>query len=1028
MQNNSFVSFLERIALLNKNAVEVLTKLNDIVASQKSDVSINYMEDDGSVSKYQMPTVGYLQKELDIANTNIKRLAGIDDSTIIMDKNSSRKIKSINLNREPNQINNISNVKTFEQTNNWFFDSLINPTLSITLNLSDQIDDKVKKVISRRYIVQFEKDENNLITTNGQKSLTEFTERFLNKNDFSIVDFESWLLKPTNIGVLNNDQNMYMDEQTFDVNWKEVMYKGYFSVLKTEKDTLNNKLWYHFNTLNYYGRDNSTKTLVIGDIVVLTNQDSFTKYQVLEINKAGSLNRVSLERIEGFEPVAPGTNMLEYYSPLSSNNTVKISIGYDEYIVLFVKPVNTENYIKGSTWSKGSAFYTNDLVLSTDAGVTMPDFYQSSVYDYGLLLKDLIVKKIPTVLGLTPDAPAISSDNFKVVQINKHLTDTKDSITLKKLHSQKNSIKSKISQLNDSVIQKNKELNTKVYKSVAEKSKSQNELEKTITMVESQTKLYNSIVSQIMNARADTGNGSRPKFRVRGFWTIPDPQFKTGQKPQEVIGFETQYRYSSKLGNENATEGYNVPTTDTSAPTTGYFSEWVSIKSDIRKRVQNAAGEWYWQIEDVSDADTPNINQLDIPIQRNEKVEIKIRSISEVGYPDSLLMSDWSESIIIEFPDDLNDVLGENDFILKEATQEEMRAQFENELTSKGVIKHVSGSYYSNDKYFAHDDTNIATSFKDNFGNTLSLFEYLKTLNDKISALEESIKRAKGELKITLFNGTDETVITNNAVIYLSINCEDFMERSGSTASSNRDFLNNVYCIEDYYLLFENIATENPLSLLTDKTEISIINSEGGSIATEYSPTFIDQNGTLRKQSNNQFIWLTNKDNSLTNPNLYSGTTTSQVPYILCLDDKNLSGSYDTDNLLTTNHWYNSNMTLTSPCFGATVHPKIQIDNAVSNLVDINSENLHIIDAQDTFKLPLNIYFKQDLKDSNGSKITLNTSDPIKYRKKTIKFFLENEFDSRPFRFTLHFNLISHRGYSVQPSLIGGISRPTVSR
>ncbi len=149
--------------------------------------------------------------------------------------------------------------------------------------------------------------------------------------------------------------------------------------------------------------------------------------------------------------------------------------------------------------------------------------------------------------------------------------------------------------------------------------------------------------------------------------------------------------------------------------------------------------KWIWDIEDVSDADTPNINQLDVAINRAEKVDVRIRSISEVGYPDTPLYSEWSHVITIDFPDELNDVIGENEFILKEATQEEMRVSFENELTSKGISKHVSESFYSNEEYYGHKDTSIATSFKDSFGNTLSLFDYLKQMNDKITALEETV-------------------------------------------------------------------------------------------------------------------------------------------------------------------------------------------------------------------------------------------------------------------------------------------------
>jgi hypothetical protein len=236
----------------------------------------------------------------------------------------------------------------------------------------------------------------------------------------------------------------------------------------------------------------------------------------------------------------------------------------------------------------------------------MVDFYVNKVNDYGAILKDLVVKNIPSDLGVTPNKPVVLSDNFKVVQINKHLTDTKDQKTLKKLHGQKNSIKAKINQVNDSIIEKNKELNVKQFKSIAERSKSQNELTDLVTKQQSETKLYNSYISQITNSAVDST--ATPKFRIRGFWDVPDAIYKSGSKTQEVIGFVMQWRYGSKFGTENTTEGYELKSKNTSTSETdpqylkktGYFSEWNTLKSDVRTRTyDDDSGEWYWEIEDV---------------------------------------------------------------------------------------------------------------------------------------------------------------------------------------------------------------------------------------------------------------------------------------------------------------------------------------------------------------------------------------------------------------------------------------------
>lgn len=1044
-QKNSFISLLEQIAQLNKNSVEVLTKLDDVVSSNKNNVSVNYQEVDGKVSTFELPTVGWLKNEIDIANSNIKKLSALegDNSVIIIDENSSRKIKSVDLEREPDRISNINLVSNFNQNNNWFFENLINPTLSVTIDLDGKINEHVTKILSRRYILKFERDENGVLTTNGQDSLNTFETTFLNNNNFTIETFLKWLNNSTNVGIVNkDDSNQYIDEQYFDLNYKEINYKGYFSVLGIERDTINNKVWYKFNTLTYYDRNGNTKTLGIGDKLSINSKKSYSKYKITEVNTSESLFRVALERIEGYDPIPVGTNVLDYSSDLQSKTNVNISIGFDEYNIIFIKPINTDNNVISSSWSRGMSFYSNDLVLNTDSNVSMADFYLNSVYDYGMLLKDLVAKKIPSQFASKPNIPNLVVDNFKVVQINKHLTDTKDYKTLKKLHSQKNSIKSKLSEINSSITQKNRELNTKSFKSVAEKSRAQNELNKLVRKQETHTKLFSSYVNQITNSRAEPV--AEPKFRIRGFWDFPDPVIKQGYKAQEVIGFEIQWRYGSKLGTDNTTDGFEMKRSATSNSNdkqiikkTGYYSQWNTFKTDIRKRTfDETTRQWVWNIEDVSDADTPNINQLDIAINRTEKVDIRMRSISEVGYPETPLLSDWSEIITVEFPEELNDVIGENEFILKEATQEEMRVSFENELISKGVTKHVGESFYVNEQFFAHTDKNLATSFKDEFGNTLSLFDYLKSMNDKISALEETIKRAKGELNVTLFKGTEETQISNGSIINVVINCEDYMIRNNSTSASDKIFQNNIYMISDYYIELKNNSTENDLGLFSYFTLKDLeIDTNNSSVNKENVPTFISDDGELYEQKDNQFAWLL-KDANIegTTQSLYDGSSTNPNDSSVSLvsDYKNLGDISNGSNnykLLDPNGgiWYNSTLSGTK-VFGSTVHPKItQIKSSLSSLgvdpdnelVDSNQEGIHIISSQNTQKIPIEIYFKPDITQPDGSDKTYTLQNAPIIIKKAIKIRVDEESSSRPFKFTIVFKLISHRQFASQ-SIIGG--------
>jgi len=1022
-QKNSFISMLEQIAVLNKNSVEIISKLSDVVGSKDNNITVNYLSNDGSSKTYELPSVGFLKQEIDLANANIEKLSSLNsnDSVVITTESSSHKLKSIDLNREPEQISSVDLVSTFNQDNNWFFESLINPLLSVEIDLEDKIDADVKKILSRRYIVQFEKDANGVLTTAGLSSKQQFEDQFLYKNNITIKDFEKWLYLSTNTGVKRDDESQFIDEQLFDTNYKEVDYKGFLSVLKQEKDTQNNKLWYHVNTLNYYDRDGNVRILAIGDILGTTRKNSYSTWKIIEVNTSSSNFRLNLERVEGYEPVAIGTNVLQLISPLTARSKIKVSIGFDEYNVIFLKAINTETNIISFEWSNGMSFYTNDLNLSTDTNVNMSDFYLNKVYDYGAILKDLVVKNIPSKFGTIPNKPELDSDNFKVVQINKHATDTKDHKTLKKLHGQKNSIKAKINQINNAIVEKNRELNVKQFNSVAERSKSHNELQELITKQQSETKLFSSYVSQITNSNIEVS--APPKFRIRGFWEIPDPIIKQGFKPQEVIGFDIQWRYGSKFGTQNITEGFEMKlkTYESSSTTenlsnfkkkTGYFSTWNNLKSDIRKRTFNeVTDEWEWIIEDISDADTPNINQLDIPIQKNEKVEIRVRSISEVGYPDAPIYSDWCDIMTIEFPDSLSDVLGDSEFILKEATQEEVKVQFENELSSKGLNRHVLESYFENEQYIAHNDKVINTSFKDSFGNSLTLFEYLTQMTQKIKSLEEVILRAKGELKVTLFRGTQETEVRNGAHLVTNIECEDYMEtRKEIHSSTEIDIIiqNKIYMISDYYLKIENIANQNPLGILTDKKYNDAVTID--SVSSLANPS-IDDNGVISFQEDYQYLWYM-KDGIDENGDfqtLYSTAQTISVEIAVIQDYVNITQdpALSSDlNILDDDIWNKdiSSDTNNPQYFAASVHPK------KTELVDNNNDNLHLIDAQEANIIPLNLYFKPSIADV--SEIEFLVSDETVLRKKMLRIKLQAENSARAFDFSITFNFKRHKQYT----------------
>lgn len=1054
-QKNTFVSFSEQIALLNKNSIEILTKLNDVVTTRNSVVDVSLINSDGTVSSYQMPTVGQLKNEIDIANRNIRKITGLADSTAyVSDGTSMRRIFVDDLNREPEPINNLNTVSKFVSINNSFFDSLSNPMLAVNIDLTDKIEDNVKKVLSRRYIISFQKDKNGNYTTDALASKKDFETRFLNRNNIPIEDLIDWYENPKNYGITKFDQPY--DEQVFSLDYDQLQYYGVFDVIGVDTDDINKKMWYTLGSIIYYDYSGNTKELKIGDQLIINKRNSSTKWTIKEVSTSKSNYRVVLERIEGIEPVPVLKNSLKIYSPKVSKKSIKVSISYEEYNIIFVKAINSDANIVSSTWSHGTSFFTNDLVLDTKENIPMTKYYNESVFDYGAILKDMIVKNIPSKYVATPNIPTLDSDNFKVVQINKHLTDSADSTKIKELHAQKTSIKSQLEQLGDAITEKTKEISTKKYKSASEKQSSQNQLNALIDQQSSLTKLYTSIVDRITSENSGTVSNESPKFRIRGFWSFPEPVIvnNTGEEQkQEVVQFKVQYRYSSKGGSEPTTEGFKLNMTETfytdvtstgdisdqrrvynnpsvstkDSIVTGYFSNWNQYLTEVRNREYNKAlDSWKWVTEDVSDASVPNVNQLDLPIQKNEKVEIRIKSISEVGWPNAPIESDWSEVLTIEFPSDLSQVGGENSTIFEEAKNEQVYTQIESKFDSKGLTTHLQQSYSVNDLYVAHTDVNIGSSFKDETGNVIMLNDLLKSMKERINALEEIVSRAKGELVVKLFRSSNEVNINNGSSANVTINCEEYATMYGGTS---RTYYNNVYVADDYYLQFENISAGSQLGLLSYRKYVPTLNGDNRFYNPTYAKgslaSYVDSEDYLNVQRDNQFIWVS--DTSGTDQIYNSGVTfPSGLDKVLYSKKWNLgvsgrtspdsTGSYTSlpVNIFDDINWENPPSTDDNyqSDFPVTVHPYIE---NISNFTFTEKGGTNLVDPGSKFILPIKIFFK--LTGDNVEKIEFPSNvstSPYVIRK--LRIFLEPENLNRPFEFEIIFKIFRNRTYNLRTS------------
>jgi hypothetical protein len=1032
---SSFPTIADQVISYNKNIVEILTKINSLSTTRDSSVNIQIYDENGVLRSYTLPSFTSLKGEIDRLNNNINSLYSIDAAGAMIqtsNQNQYKKIITVDLNREPSDIGSLGPVSSFKALNNWFFDSLLSPIISVQLDLTGKIESNVRKVKSRRYIVDFAKDASGSLTPLGQSALNSFNTLFRGNSSIEITDFENW--HNTTPGIVE-PLNPKFDEQVFDLEPNELLYDGEFSVLRIQEDRLNRKLWYVLDKLNYVVRStNQTQQLSIGNELMVNSERTSTKYKVIEISTAESNPRIRLERLEGIEAIPVGISTLKMYSPVIYTQRVNISVGYDERDVVFIKALNAENNLLARNWSLGTGFWSNDLRLestSSENGLTMEQFYIDYVYDYGEALHDLVAKKTPNKLAGTPVAPTLNATNFKVVQINKHLTDTPDSNTIKQKHNLQLTLKSEVQQISDALIDKNKKSKFTKFKTESLRKQADLETEELIRKKDSKSKLLSTVAQEIITLSKSPTIKVEPKFRVRGFWTMPAAIVTRGTRPQEIVQFRVQYRYVSKDGTEPPVETFNVDNTQSKAA----FSNWTEFKTDARKRTYNPAnGEYTWVIEDVESADTPNINQIDISIQSNEKVEIRVKSISEVGWPESPTESDWSELLTIEFPDNLSNVVNENDFILKEATSEDLKIKMNQELSAKGLDEHLSDTIVVNNVTFHHESNKILSGFKDENGVALDLYSYMKSLQDRINSLEEKISRSKGELEVIILRNNQEFVLANGSETTFNIECEDYLDPyTGAGVPSGRVYANNIYVIKDFVVKLRNKSTSSALGLLSNRTYLQNADVYNSSAPQTFWVNDQDElltsetTGQTRTQMNNQFIWTVNYESVLDNNvnkisenigNLFTTSSSNSITNVLGNNEYNVGYNETTllsflgnnKSLLDPSKWIDNSVSVSSTTkLLTTIHPVVQ---NLESIVETNTDKVKTINAGDANStiIPLNIYFKMNSLDNNQAGlnykyINLNLSkNTVKHIKK-IKFFLENESENRPFVFTIKFNI-----------------------
>ena len=820
ISKNSLSTLLNDLVRIQMNASEIVNELSKAVSSNSDTVELDLMDGNNAVRKVTIPSYSGLKSQIERLDESLKSMSGLggSNSTIKLSDGSFRKVIANSLKKEAKNISSIGYPTTFESRENWFFEQFLSPLLYVSFNFQGQIKPNTQRVEMARYLLKLDSNQkldyfNNFIKGNTSISSDRLLSDLGSQNIEFNLDRDYIDLPPRSLRYYGNFSVQRVFEETKDVTVDGEVVK------KKELKFRLNKLTYNDSESNFP----DTQQVKVGDFLVINGDNQSTRYRIDSIQS--STKTIGVKKIEGFTEVGVGNNNLAFYSSDEDIvNNVNVGVSLSEYSVVFIRPIDPDSNIGSPDWSPGVGFYTNELTIQREDGTqqSLISYYQEEVADFGQFLLSGSQENIkPSSLAEIPEVPTLNESNFNVLQINRHATDSPIIDDIKKLHQDKQTVDSQIKQLETSIKDLRLKINTVKYTSQIQKDSDKNALNALVNEKDSNSKLYASIISDInTKSTSEAAQSARPKFRLRGFWPFPKPKSNDATGDQDVVQFEVRYRYVTIGGGANSPEQIEFIDTD-GTTRRGTVSPWIKIKTNVRERelktikspitriidgkpkvIPQTKTKWNWKIEDIEDADTPNINMLDLPIREGEGIEFQIKSISEAGWPANPAISDWTETVRVDFPDNLSSQFAV-DGILEEAKKEQVRVDLLEELNTKGLDTHLSSSFIANEKYFAHSALELASGFVSSEQTPISIFEKLNQIDSELGRLKDLIERAKGSLVVKIVDQDGEELTVENSSV-VELDAGNYVDEVSSLQIKK-----GVIVTKTYYIKIENEAASD---------------------------------------------------------------------------------------------------------------------------------------------------------------------------------------------------------------------------
>jgi hypothetical protein len=886
--------YLAQIEKLTNTNLQILKTINDSFFTKK-----NHLFAEIDDTTYVMPSFLSLENKINMLQENFENLVKSPETgeAYFNFNGNTRAIEVKKYSYTPNPVS-ISTVENFSIENNDIFKDFLTPMPYINIEMPELTNDitevNVKKIIPK--VIELQTIFENLSTRTVRDASGTNVTTYYPSVSKSYADIRKILSSYTE----NVDYIEY--DTVYKLPVKKCVGTGTYVIESVIEDHIDNNLdeFYtiklrnnlldtekYSNTFTYKLFDNTIeRSLHVGDElinydgsgkVVITELRPKTNTMVVKVVNGEYLNFIGTDSYDtDSDKDIHDLSKLRFYSPVNfdDDKIIKLPLEEDPTIYVAVAPLNSRLNIQGP-WGTGLIVNTFELTNSLN-NYNFKKYYEENVKNIGDVLYEMTTMISSPITQLLKEnfdelknyKPFVDTSNLMVMQINKHLNNSTNIKNIRNSYNQKKTSETELENVENQIISINNILSSvsfadtegvrDVYTSQLKKlNERKNELV---------TNINNAINEISINANSSEIPIENAKYRIRGYYIPTD-------FVDNIIGLKVQYRYKnaySEVGNATSISGNNGQTY--------IYSDWNNLNTYNKTKLVEYSDEelkYVYKYENNNETvNEPSYNQIDIPISQGESVDIRLKLIYDYGQPYVTLMSDWSEIVTIDFPEEFTKdvpILT----IIDENNDDIETNRFNSILNTSGINTHISDSTNDQNITYFHKADNIASGFYTEERRIIPLRDKLVSMTNDIAELKNSVMGASGNYTVSvnvgentspLYSDRDNTISLESYNNFITLDSEEsdteiidgvysYNKKTGVVSTViNISIENNSDSVLKLYSLFPGSRStyiNNSTSTYFNKTDYCEGESNGIWIKSNQK----DEKGNDKYlQSQNQFI------------------------------------------------------------------------------------------------------------------------------------------------------------------------------